>query len=161
MTRSRLQGGWSRRPQTVSGVAASLLLSALLSACVAPLADAGAFEHNAQQALDSGVSQTRTGALALENLLDHRIPWTYANTVVTESEKAMGPVQDSFGTVDPPSAADDRLRDDVDALLSDAADALAHSRIALRHDDRPAMARSVRELRTLADRMQHRSESLA
>src|SRR4051812_34437465 len=93
----RLRVSTSPRPRALSGVGASLLLGAVLSACVAPLADTGAFEHNARQALNSGVSQARTGALALENLLDHRLPRTYANTVVTDSEKAMGPVQDSFG----------------------------------------------------------------
>jgi hypothetical protein len=81
--------------------------------------------------------------------------------VVTESEEAVGPVEDSFGSVDPPSAADVRLRAEVSGLLSDTSDALADARIALRRDDRGGMRGSMAQLRALADRMEARSERLA
>ncbi|GAA2038297.1 hypothetical protein GCM10009740_33100 [Terrabacter terrae] len=137
-----------------------MLAVALLTGCVAPALDSGAFQHNALEALDSGVSQTRTAALGVQNLLDQRVPKPYADTVVTDMEEAIGPVQDSFGSVDPPTPADERLRDDVSGLLSDADDALAQARIALRKDDEPAMRQSVRTLRAVADRMQRESGRL-
>jgi hypothetical protein len=110
--------------------------------------------------LDSAVSDARTGAIAVENLLDEQLTRTYADTVVTESEDAIGPVEDSFGSVDPPSAADVRLRDEVGGLLSDTNDALADARIAVRRDDRAGMRRSMMQLRVLADHMEARSERL-
>lgn len=140
--------------------APAVLAVGLLGACVAPAFDSGAYQHNALEALDSGVSETRTAALGVENLLGHRLPEPYADTVVTDSEQAIGPVQDSFGSVDPPTRADERLRDEVTGLLSDADDALAQARIALRKDDEPGMRQSVRALRAVADRMERESGRL-
>lgn len=151
---TRWATGWA------TGWAAALLAVALSTGCVAPALDSGAFRHNALEALDSGVSETRTAALGLENLLDHRVPKPYADTVVTDTEEAIGPVQDSFGSVDPPTRADEVLRDRVTGLLSDAGDALSHARIALRKGDSRAMTQSVRALRGVADRMEQESERL-
>ena len=86
---------------------------------------------------------------------------TYADTVVTDSEDALGPVEDSFGTVDPPTSADEKLRDDVGRLLSDAADALSAARIALRKGDATGMGKSLADLTSLADRMEQASERLS
>jgi hypothetical protein len=149
------------RPVGRRGVIGAALLACLLCGCVAPAFDTGAYERNAIRALYSAVSDARTGALALETLLDDRLTRPYADTVVTESEEAVGPVEDSFGSVDPPSAADVRLRDEVGGLLSDTSDALADARIALRRDDRGGMRGSMAQLRALADRMEARSERLA
>jgi hypothetical protein len=132
-----------------------------LGGCVAPALDSGAFHRNAIEALDSAVSETRAAALALEQHLAGRVARPYADTVVTDSEDALGPVEDSFGTVDPPTSADVRLRDDVDGLLSDAGDALSTARIALRRSDTAGMAKSVTELTSLADRMEKASEGLS
>jgi hypothetical protein len=145
----------------VSRLGALTAATALLSACIAPAFDSGAFERNAIHALDSAVSDTRTAALALEQDLSDRLVRPYADTVVTQSEDDIGPVQDSFGSVDPPTKADEKLRDHVGGLLSDAGDALAAARIALRNDDRAGMARSVRNLRSVAAEMERTSERLS
>ena len=142
-------------------VLASVLAALLLSGCVAPAFDSGAFRRNAIQALDSAVSGARTAAIALEEHLGERVMRPYADTVVTESEDAIGPVEDSFGNVDPPTQADVQLRDEVGGLLSDTADVLADARIALRAGDREGMARSAVDLRTVADAMEQKSEGLS
>lgn len=151
------------RPLTrsVRQLGLAVALTGALSACVAPALDSGAFQRNAIHSLDSAVSDTRTSALALQNYLAARVPRPYADTVVTESEDAIGPVEDSFGAVDPPSPSDERLRDEVGALLSDAGDELAAARIALRRNDRAEMRQSVEALRHLAERMEQRSEGLS
>ena len=97
----------------------------------------------------------------VEQDLSDRLVRPYADTVVTQSEDDIGPVQDSFGSVDPPTEADEKLRDHVGGLLSDAGDALAAARIALRNDDRAGMARSVRNLRSVAAEMERTSERLS
>jgi hypothetical protein len=145
----------------VSRLGGLIAATALLGACIAPAFDSGAFERNAIHALDSAVSDTRTAALALEQDLSDRLVRPYADTVVTQSEDDIGPVQDSFGSVDPPTKADEKLRDHVGGLLSDAGDALAAARIALRNDDRAGMARSVRNLRSVAADMERTSERLS
>ena len=92
-------------------IVATAALVGVLTGCVAPALDSGAFRDNAIAALDSAVSDTRTAAMALQNLLVDRIPRPYADTVVTQSEQSIGPVEDSFGSVDPPSTGDLQLRD--------------------------------------------------
>lgn len=136
-------------------------LSFLASGCVAPAFDSGAFHRNAVEALDSAVSVTRTAAVVVGNHLAGRVMRPYADTVVTDSEDALGPVQDSFGAVDPPTSADVKLRDDVDGLLSDAGDALAEVRIALRRSDVAGLRKGIDDLTSVADRMERASEGLS
>lgn len=146
------------------GTLAATVLVALataLTGCVAPAFDSGAFQRNAIHALESAVSDTRTGAMTLELHLDDRVMRPYADTVLTESEDAIGPVEDSFGVVDPPTDADAALRTEVGDLLTDAGNALADARIALRSGDRAAMAQSVTQLRAVADAMEQASERLS
>ena len=150
----------SAGPRGICGLLAMVVL-VVVSGCVAPAFDSGAFHRNAVHALDSAVGETRTAALVLRQHLSGRIMRPYADTVVTNSEEALGPVQASFGSVDPPTRADDKLRDDVGGLLSDAGDALAAARIALRTHDARGMRKSVGELGSLADRMEQLSERLS
>lgn len=138
-----------------------VLLALLVAGCVAPALDSGAFRRNAVGALDSAVSETRTAALTLRQHLAGKVVRTYADTVVTDSEDALGPVEDSFGTVDPPTSADEKLRDDVGRLLSEAGDALSAARIALRKGDATGMGKSLADLTSLADRMEQASERLS
>ncbi|MGO4341775.1 hypothetical protein [Pedococcus sp. 2YAF34] len=118
----------------------------LLSGCIAPALDSGAFEQNAKSALESASSETSTVRLAVDGLLAGKSTGAYADTVVTDSENAMGGVETSFGVVDPPSRRQDQLRDQVLTLLGNADDALAHTRIALRRNDRSGLKAALGEL---------------
>jgi hypothetical protein len=132
-----------------------------LEGCVAPAFDSGAFKHNAIEALDAASSEATTAVLALRARLDDRLTQPYVDTIVTASEKALGPIQDSFGSVDAPSTADDALRDDVSGLLADAEDALTAARIAVRRHDEGAMRDSLAKLGTVASRLEKKSDSLS
>jgi hypothetical protein len=143
------------------GWAAGCLLQVLLVAgCVAPSTDSGAFRANAVAALASAVGEARTAALALDARADDQATNPYTDTVVTDSESALGPIQDSFGNVDPPEPKDDALRDSVVEVLGDTADACAKARIAVRRDDPASMRSAAGELRELADRMEALGETL-
>ena len=150
------------------GQASGLRLVALLAAallccagCVAPAFDSGAFKHNAIQALDSAQSTTTTAVLALKANLEDRMTQAYVDTLVTEAEEGIGPIQDSFGSVDPPTTADHELRDEVTQLLGNAADALAAARIAVREHNESDMRQSVTELAKLADQLEQKSQALS
>ena len=131
-----------------------------LSGCVAPALDTGAFEHNAIGALESGVSTARVAALALDARVGDRITLAYADTVVTEAEEAIGPVEASFGSVDPPDPTLDQLRSAVLDQLGDTGDLLADARIAVRRGDSDAMATLAGEPRRTADAMDQHAEAL-
>jgi hypothetical protein len=118
----------------------------VLCGCIAPALDQGAFEQNAKSALESAVSETSTAQIAVDALRSGKATNAYADTVVTDSENAMGGIETSFGVVDPPTPAQDGLRDQVLTLLGDAGDALAHARLAIRRSDVSALADARKEL---------------
>lgn len=144
-------------------VSAVVALSAVaaLGGCVAPALDSGAFTANGAAALDSALSETRTSALAVQSRLDGRVTHQMADVVVTGSEEALGPIEASFGNVDAPARPDDALRAKVVGLLGESADALTAARIAVRREDRPAMANAVEELNRLSDELESAGEALS
>jgi hypothetical protein len=155
-------GGRSRRGRRARiGVALPVLLSVLLgTACATPAFDRGAYLQNAKAALESATSEARTAELAASARLSDSATRAYADTVITGSEKAMGPIEASFGGVDPASRRDDALRDTVLGVLGDTEDALAQARIAVRRDDRPALERARIELAELGQKLQDTRDDL-
>jgi hypothetical protein len=91
----------------------TVLAVCVLSGCVTPAFDQGAYHQNAVAAIGSGLSETRTARLAVGVMLEDKVTGAIANIVITDSENALWPIQDTFGNVDPPTRPDDALRDDV------------------------------------------------
>ena len=145
------------RARLAAFVAAGVLVS---GGCVAPALDTGAYRQNAVAALESARSEARSAALAVEARLGDRLTQQYATTLLTDHDEALGPIEDSFGNVDPPGAGQDRLRTDVMAMLGDTADAFATARLAVRRDDAGQMRASATELAELADRMDEAKDGL-
>lgn len=128
----------------------AILAALTLSGCVAPAPDAGAFRQNARGAVDSGITQTSTAAVVVRGLLAGRVTGPFADVVLTDAERAVGPIEDSFGAPQPPDRAADPLRTRVLGLLDDSGDAIAAARIAGRRDDRAGLHRALGDLdRTL------------
>jgi hypothetical protein len=71
----------------------------------------------------------------IRQFLNHHSTGEYADVVLTDSETALGPIQDSFGSRQPDSPRNDDLRDTVLKVLGDEQDALSHARIAVRRSD--------------------------
>lgn len=139
-----------------------LALSSLLSltGCVSTALDHGAYQKNAERALGSCLTAARTAQLTIEQYLGGGATRAYANTVLTQSEDAIGPVQASFGTVQPPSTREDQLRTDVLSLLSDTGDTLSDARIAIRRDDKDGLRTAVRSLTELSDKLDKAQQGL-
>lgn len=125
---------------------AALAAALVIAGCATPALDHGAYEQNAKSALESASSETASAALAVRLRLSDRATNPYTDTLVTASEKAMGGIETSFGGVDPPSPAEDDLRDSVEKSLGDAQDALSAARIAVRRDDQGTMRDAVKNL---------------
>jgi hypothetical protein len=118
-----------------AGVAGVALLTVVLSACVGPARNSDNYHGDASAAVKSGLSEALTAHLVIGQWLDRHATGEYADVVLTDSETAMGPIQDSFGSRQPDSPQDDDLRDTVLRILGDEQDALAHARIAVRRSD--------------------------
>jgi hypothetical protein len=96
----------------------------------------------------------------LGTLLSGNATKAYTDTVVTDSENAMGGIQTSFGVVDPPSPDQDTLRDQTLTVLGDADDALAHARIAVRRGGPSALNAARKELQDATTGLESALEKL-
>ncbi|HEU0286528.1 MAG TPA: hypothetical protein VFR22_05740 [Nocardioidaceae bacterium] len=132
----------------------------VLGGCVTPALNDGAFRVNATSALDSAASVTAAAELAVQARLSDQATRAYTDVVVTESEQEIDPIEASFGSVDPPSPANDDLRDTVLDALGQAGDALAHARIAVRRDDPDAMREAHDELAAALEQLHALNESI-
>lgn len=136
----------SRR--ALGGALSAVVLSVVLSGCVTPALDSGAFRQNARAAVGSGLSETATATLTVEMILRDRVTSVVADTSLSTCEDAIGPIEDSFGKVQPPHGRDDSLRTDVLDTLGDADDAIADARIAARRDDTSGLRQALTDLRS-------------
>jgi hypothetical protein len=137
-----------------------LLAAVILGGCAAPAHDRDAYQHDALLAVQSALTETRTAYLAVDNLLSGKATRPYTDTVVTDTEDAIAPIQSSFGAVHPPGRSEDDLRDQVGNLLTDAGNALSAARVAVRRGDNFAMQQAQTTLTVVADQLDQAQENL-
>lgn len=118
----------------------------LLAGCVTPAIDSGAFRQNAVGALESGLAETNTAVLVVEQVRADQITDPLADIALSQTEDAMGPIQDSFGKVQPPDPRLDSLRTDVLTALGDAESAIADARIAARRGNPAGLRQALAAL---------------
>jgi len=116
--------------------------------------------QNGKAALDSATSEAAAARIAVNARLSGDATRAYADTVITDSESALAPIEGSFGGVDPPSKQEDDLRNQVFAVLGDVDDALSSARIAVRRDDRAGLAKAATDLATVLASLGKLRESL-
>jgi hypothetical protein len=136
------------------------VVAVVLAGCVAPPRDDSAFRGDAQSALESATSDTRTAGLALRHWLAGDLTKPYADVVVTDAEGALGPVADVFAGLDPPTPDADKLREQVLELLDDAQSATEDGRIALRRSDEAGVRSAVAELDRIGTSLESAGEAL-
>jgi hypothetical protein len=144
-----------------------------LSACASPARTDGQYRMKAQASVEADTSNVATAILVLDQRLRGRVVTTYADVVVTSSETSAESISDGFGSVQPPDsrtadqgsagapARSDLLRDDVGDLLSAAAEALGHARVAVRRSDREAIRAALAELRSSQAALARAQEQLS
>lgn len=138
----------------------ALLSAVLLTGCVTPAVDSGAFHQNAVGAVESGLSETNTAALVVEQVISDRVTGPVADISLSNCEDAIGPIEDSFGKVQPPRKEDDSLRRDVLAALSDADSAIAAARIAARREDPAALRSALSDLESTSRDLERLEQDL-
>jgi hypothetical protein len=132
----------------------------LLAGCVTPATGADSYHDKASTTVRAASSEVATAQLTIRLVRRDRIQKAYADETVTANETALGAIGNAFGSVQPP-AGDDQLRDDVSALVSDAEDAVAHARIAVRRGDPSGLADATRELAKSADDLSKAQKALS
>jgi len=132
-----------------------VLLLVALAGCVGPARTPTAYEAKAGQAAAEALSQVRTALLAVDAGAGGRLPAAYEETVLVDAEAGIGSVRTSFDSIQPPAdPGSDRLRADLDELLSDGGDGVTGLRIAARRADTAQLAATARKLAAVADEME-------
>jgi hypothetical protein len=128
---------------------------ALVTGCVAPAPTTADYEAKAAMTADAAVSELRTALLAEDGYAKNNLTAAYLETVLVDAEEALGSVQHTFDSVQPPdtSAADD-LRSTLDPLLEDAGSGLTDLRIAARRDDTAELESIAGSLSGVADQLE-------
>ena len=92
----------------------------------------GKFQGKAVTTARSALSEVNTSALIARTYNDGGAFGPYAGLVAGDAEDAVGGLQSTFDSIQPPNPASDDLADELNAILTDAADHARSVRIAIR-----------------------------
>lgn len=132
-----------------------------LAGCVGPAPTTDQYEGKAAHTAADALAQLETARLAVQNA--RGMPASYLETVLVDAEEAFDSIENTFDSIEPPDdPVADRLRSDLDDLLSDGSDGIAELRILARRGDAAALASTAQDLGKTAtglDRFQQEHDS--
>jgi hypothetical protein len=114
---------------------------------VGPARTYSKFEGKAVTTAESAVSVVETVLLAAQAGSDGGAFGPYLSVLLSEAEGDLSGVQGTFDSIQPPSAAGDHLRGDLDDLLSDAVEHVAQVRIVARRGRIKDLAEVAQDLK--------------
>jgi hypothetical protein len=139
---------------------ALLAAAVALAGCVTPATGSGTYRAKARSSVQAALSEAETARITLQLLERDRIFVPTADVTVTAGEAALGSIAATFGSVQPP-AGSDRLRDEISQLLSDAEDAVATARIAVRRSDPPGIQHALAEVQQVTKQLEQAEKALS
>jgi hypothetical protein len=114
---------------------------------VGPARTTSTYEGKALRTAQDSLSELQTALLSVRTSMQGRLMQAYLETMLSDSEDAFSSIQTTFDSIQPPvTAPADKLRDELDSLLSDGADGMAQLRILARRQDKAKLAAEVTEL---------------
>jgi hypothetical protein len=138
------------RPSARALLAVAAALTA--SACATPGGDPSLYRDEAVSTLDAAHSSVETVRITLTTRLRDRTFGRAADDTISTAETSLTSTAGTFEGLQPPHGAD-VVRARSTQLLSDAEDAVAAARIAVRRDDRTAMRRALDAVRVSAKQL--------
>jgi hypothetical protein len=122
------------RRVVIASVALAWVVSsaACVSHPVGPARSYSKYEGKAVTTAESALSSVETVRLATEAASKQHVFGPYLSVLISESEEAATGVQGTFASIQPPNGGADRLRGELNDLLSEVVDSLAEVRIAVR-----------------------------
>jgi hypothetical protein len=123
-----------------------------LSACVGPATTIAAYEGKARRAAEDASSAVNTALLGVRIHQRGSLLENYFETMLSQAEDDISSVQTSFDSIQPPnSKSSDKLRDQLDNLLSDGISGISQLRFSARREDRPALDQAAAQLAPTAE----------
>ncbi|MCZ3387701.1 MAG: hypothetical protein LH645_00945 [Actinomycetia bacterium] len=139
---------------------ATAVAALTLAGCVSAAPDDSSFEEKTSTTAAAAASEVATVRLTTQLLIEGHLQQNYAEVTISASEDALSSIAQTFSVVQPPDGAADQLRAQVEAILSDASDAVAEARIASRRDDHAAMTTALVNLDRANAQLQAAEEML-
>ena len=133
--------------------AAVVVAGVILTGCGATARGSGGYQREAGAYAKAAGSAAATGAMAAKLWTYERGFSPYLDVLATGAEDDLSVTQGSFDAIQPPLPADDATRDELDALLTEASDALSRLRIAIRRADNAAITAAGRDAAVAATRL--------
>jgi hypothetical protein len=127
----------------MKSLAVALCVLAALTACGNPDQQ---LQSEAARAARDAASEVRTARLAAQSLLDSKVWSQPAVVVVTAAEEAVGKVATGFSARQPETDESRKTYDLYSDALTAAEDGVTELRIALKRNDRAAVAAQVEQL---------------
>jgi hypothetical protein len=127
----------------MKSLAVALCVLAALTACGNPDQQ---MQSEAARAARDAASEVRTARLAAQSLLDSKVWSQPAVVVVTAAEEAVGKVATGFSARQPETDESRKTYDLYSDALTAAEDGVTELRIALKRNDRAAVAAQVEQL---------------
>lgn len=147
-----------RRPARLRGPAAvavaAMAAGVLLSACVGPARSFGSYEGKAEATAKDMGSAVAAARLAVATAAQAKAFAPYVSVALADAEDDATSVQGAFDSIQPPDAASDRLRTELDGLLGRALDVLSDLRIAVRRGELDRLPRLAASLTSVAGRLE-------
>jgi hypothetical protein len=141
---------------------AGLLVGATVltaSACATPEGDRSMYREEALSTLSAAQSSVVTVQIVLSTRLRDRTFGRAADDAVSTAETSLSSTAGTFEGLQPPRGSD-AVRQRATQLLSDAEDAVAAARIAVRRDDRPQMRQALDAVTHVADQLEQAPETV-
>jgi hypothetical protein len=130
-----------------------LLLVVLVSGCTGPVRSFGVYESKGGKTAGAVVSAIETARLAVTAAARDRAYGRYLGQVLAEAEEDATAAQGTFDAIQPPDRRADRLRAELDDLLTPTLSSLADLRIAARRGDLVDLPRLAAPLVGLSKRL--------
>jgi hypothetical protein len=128
--------------------AAAVVLTS--AACVGPARTDDAYRGKAASMADDVRSSVETAIVGVEGARRHHLQTNYLSVLLGESEEDASANQDTFASVQPPSAASDDVRSETLDVTGNAVDVLSELRIRVRRGEGAELADTLPHLRRMA-----------
>jgi hypothetical protein len=138
-------------------LAGGLLL--VLVSCVGPARSFDAYAGKAGATASQMSGPVQTVLLAAQAAARGRAFAPYVSVTIGDAEKDASAIQGAFGSIQPPDPQSDRLRRQLDELLSAAVLIIGDARIAARRDQLDRLPNVVKALGSLAAKLDQFSQA--
>jgi hypothetical protein len=125
----------------------------VLASCVGPARSFDAYAGKAGATAGQMSGPVQTVLLVAQAAAGGKVFAPYVSVTIGDAEKDASAIQGAFDSIQPPDAQSDRLRSQLDELLSAAVSVIGDARIAARRDQLDRLPDLVKPLGPLASKL--------